>query len=77
SFTACLSCHATDELAGVNLSNYESIMQGGDKGPIVIPGDAENSLLVLTQQTDPPHFGQFTNQQLEQIIAWINAGAEE
>jgi mono/diheme cytochrome c family protein len=77
SFTTCLSCHADGGLAGVNLSSYESIMQGGDNGAIVIPGDAENSRLVLTQQSEPPHFAQFTNQQLEQIIAWINAGAEE
>lgn len=75
SFSVCLSCHAVNGLAGINLSNYESIMQGGDKGAIVIPGDAVNSPLILVQQTKPPHFGQFTNQQLEKIIAWINAGA--
>jgi mono/diheme cytochrome c family protein len=77
SFSVCLSCHAAGGLAGINLSNYESIMLGGDKGAIIIPGDAANSPLVLAQQTEPPHFGQFTNQQLEEIIAWINAGANE
>ncbi len=77
SFSVCLSCHAAGGLAGINLSNYESIMRGGDKGAIIIPGDAANSPLVLAQQTEPPHFGQFTNQQLEEIIAWINAGANE
>lgn len=74
-FSACLECHATNGLAGVNLSNYDAIMQGGNNGAIVLPGNADNSLLVTVQQSDPPHFGQFTNQQLEWIIAWINAGA--
>jgi nitrate/TMAO reductase-like tetraheme cytochrome c subunit/mono/diheme cytochrome c family protein len=77
SFAGCLGCHAADGLAGVNLSNYDSIMQGGDKGAIVIPGDAANSPLVLIQQSKPPHFAQFTNQQMEKIIAWINAGANK
>ena len=76
-FTACLSCHGDGGLAGVNLSSYESIMEGGDGGPIVIPGDAENSPLVQVQQMEPAHFGQFTTAQLELIINWINNGALE
>jgi len=76
-FATCLSCHAEGGLAGVNLSSYASIMQGGDKGLIVIPGDAENSPLVQVQQMEPAHFAQLTNSQLEQIINWINAGAPE
>jgi nitrate/TMAO reductase-like tetraheme cytochrome c subunit/mono/diheme cytochrome c family protein len=76
-FVSCLSCHAENGLAGLNLSSYESIMQGSENGPILIPGDADNSSLVKVQGQEPPHFGRFTNTQLEQIIAWINAGAEE
>jgi hypothetical protein len=64
-------------LGGLDLSNYASITQGGDNGPILIPGDAENSSLVKVQRQEPPHFGRFTNTQLEQIITWINAGAKE
>jgi hypothetical protein len=52
-------------------------MQGGNHGAIVIPGDAENSLLVTIQQSETPHFGQFTNRQLEWVISWINSGANQ
>lgn len=76
-FATCLECHAANGLAGVNLSNFDSIMQGGDRGAIVIPGDAENSSLVTIQQSETPHFAQFTSQQLEWIKAWINAGASQ
>jgi hypothetical protein len=76
-FATCLSCHAEDGLGGLNLSNYESIMLGGANGPILIAGDAENSLLIKVQRQEPPHFGRFNNTQLDQIIAWINAGAKE
>lgn len=76
-FATCLSCHAENGLAGVNLSSYTTIMQGGNHGAIVIPGDAENSLLVTIQQSETPHFGQFTNQQLEWVISWINSGANQ
>lgn len=76
-FATCLSCHAENGLAGVNLSSYTTIMQGGNHGAIVIPGDAENSLLVTIQQSETPHFGQFTNRQLEWVISWINSGANQ
>ncbi len=75
-FTKCLDCHGNDSLKGVNLSSYESIMAGADDGPLVVPGDAENSLIVIAQSQDQAHFGQFTPQELEQIVAWINAGAQ-
>lgn len=76
-FGTCLSCHAVNGLAGVNLSSYAGIMQGGDRGPIVIPGNSGNSSLVTVQSLEIPHFGQFTSQQLELVIAWIDSGANE
>lgn len=76
-FGTCLSCHAVNGLAGVNLSSYAGIMQGGDRGPIVIPGNSGNSSLVTVQSLEILHFGQFTSQQLELVIAWIDSGANE
>ncbi|HSM25539.1 MAG TPA: NapC/NirT family cytochrome c [Anaerolineaceae bacterium] len=76
-FGTCLSCHAVNGLAGVNLSSYTSIMEGGINGPIVIPGDSGSSSLVTIQNLEIAHFGQFTTQQLELVIAWIDSGASE
>jgi len=75
-FGKCLACHAENGQKGVNLSSYEGIMAGGDDGPIVIAGQPDESVLVQTQTGATPHFGQFTPEELAQIIAWIEAGAE-
>jgi len=64
-------------MKGVNLTSYEDIMKGGDDGVIVIPGNANGSPLVLVQSGPLPHFAQFSPQELELIISWINKGAKE
>jgi mono/diheme cytochrome c family protein len=73
----CAGCHAATAQAGVNLANYASIMQGGDNGPIVVPGDPDNSLLVKAQTGSKAHFMQLKPAELETVIEWITAGALE
>jgi hypothetical protein len=50
----CTQCHNqnADSKAGLDLSSYEGLMRGGKNGPVVIPGDPDNSVLV--QITGPP-----------------------
>lgn len=74
--TECSSCHGEDASGGFVITSYADIWNGGDSGAVIIPGDAENSLLVSIQQGGE-HFGQFTPEMLDQVIAWINAGAPE
>ncbi len=76
-FSKCKDCHATGGMKGVNLTSYEDIMKGGDDGAIVIPGNANGSRLILVQSGSQPHFAQFTPQEQELIISWINKGAKE
>ena len=45
--------------------------------PVIIPGDANASLLVQKQSGAQPHFGQLTPEELTLVIDWINAGAPE
>jgi formate dehydrogenase gamma subunit len=72
----CANCHGASALGGLNLSTYADAMQGGASGPVIIPGDGANSLLVIRQQTGD-HPGQFTPEELAQVIEWIDAGAPE
>jgi formate dehydrogenase gamma subunit len=72
----CASCHGAGALGGLNLSTYSDAMQGGNSGPVIIPGDGANSLLVIRQQTGD-HPGQLTEEELAQMIEWIDAGALE
>jgi mono/diheme cytochrome c family protein len=73
----CGSCHGSSGLQGLDLTSYEGIMSGGEKGPVVTPGDALGSLLVQKQTAQHPHFGQFNTDELKLISEWIMAGATE
>lgn len=72
----CTACHGAGALAGLNLSTYSSAMKGGASGPVIIPGDGANSLLVQRQQAGG-HPGQLTPEEIAQVIEWIDAGALE
>ncbi|HMB24396.1 MAG TPA: cytochrome b/b6 domain-containing protein [Anaerolineales bacterium] len=72
----CTACHGAAATGGLNLSSYSDAMKGGNTGPVIIPGDSANSLLVVRQQAGN-HPGQFTSEELAQVIEWIDAGAPE
>jgi mono/diheme cytochrome c family protein len=71
----CGSCHGQNGLQGLNLTTYNDALRGGNDGPVIIPGDPENSILVQKQSGDMPHFGQLTPEELDVVIQWIQAGA--
>jgi hypothetical protein len=73
----CGSCHGENGIGGLNLTTYQTTMEGGVNGPVIIPNDANGSLLVQKQSGEQPHFGQLTPEELSLVIDWINAGAPE
>jgi formate dehydrogenase gamma subunit len=72
----CTACHGASALGGLNLSTYPDAMKGGASGPVIVPGDGANSLLVTKQQAGG-HPGQLTPEEIAQVIEWIDAGALE
>ena len=72
-------CHGT--LGGWDGSSYETVINSGDNGPAVIPGDAENSLLILkimsTQELGAvmPPAGKLPDNIIQLFLTWINEGA--
>jgi len=71
----CSACHNSGQKSGgLDLGTYESVLAGGNSAAGVIPGDAGNSQVVIIQSPGN-HFGQFTGEELAQIIEWIEAGA--
>jgi mono/diheme cytochrome c family protein len=72
----CGTCHGSLATGGLNLTTYADAMAGGSSGEVIIPGDAENSPLVVIQQAGG-HPGQLTPEEIAQVIEWINAGAPE
>ena len=75
----CLSCHgASQQFSGLRLDSREQILKGGKRGPAVIPGNAEASLLTkAVRQTDlkMPVGGKLADAEIGAIEKWIDAGA--
>jgi hypothetical protein len=68
---------------GLDLTSYENLMAGNsDNGPVVIPGDSENSILIQKLSDEPPFGAQMPNYNppldpatIALIAAWIDEGA--
>lgn len=74
----CISCHGVNRVAeGLNLTSYEKVMAGSRNGPMVIPGQADKSLLVRLVETGemPKRGAKPTAEQIQILRDWVNAGA--
>lgn len=77
----CGICHGS--LGGWDASSYQSVMESGDNGPVVNPGDPEASLLaqkLLGTQTigaEMPPGSQLPQDEIQTILDWISAGAQD
>ncbi len=50
----CFGCHSTSALGGLRLDTSEGMLKGGTRGPSLVPGDPETSLLIKAiKQNDP------------------------
>jgi mono/diheme cytochrome c family protein len=73
----CVACHnSNSKLGGLDLSDYQSTLQGGNSGPAFVAGDPENSEIISIQSAGG-HPGQFSEEELAQVIEWIENGALE
>ncbi|MCF6285821.1 MAG: hypothetical protein L3K26_11575, partial [Candidatus Hydrogenedentes bacterium] len=80
----CFKCHGEKKQKGeVRLDDPESIMIGGEEGPVIVAGKPEESkfytLLVLPSEDEdimPAKGGPLTEAQIKAIHAWITAGAK-
>lgn len=75
----CASCHGS--LGGWSAADHDSVVNSGDSGPAVIPGDPEASILAQkllgTQSfgTIMPPSGSLSDSDIQLIVDWIAAGA--
>src|SRR5947208_1634519 len=42
----CFTCHTDTKMGGLQLDSREHALKGGNSGPAVVPGNAEQSLLI-------------------------------
>ncbi len=75
--TRCVICHnPAGKIGGLDLSTYESALAGGNLGAGIIPGDADNSQIIIIQAAGG-HPGQLSPDELAQIREWIANGAPQ
>jgi cytochrome b subunit of formate dehydrogenase len=72
----CGTCHGQTKVGGLSLATYQEALAGGNSGPGIVPGKPDDSQVVLIQQQGG-HPGQLTDEELQQVIEWIEAGAPE
>jgi hypothetical protein len=76
----CVQCHNPQKpRAGLDLTTRERLLQGGEKGPVVIPGSAATSRVVEMvsgpQPRMPKQGAKLTPEEVADIRKWIDDGA--
>jgi hypothetical protein len=76
----CLSCHGSARMSGLDLRQRETALQGGKRGPAIVPGNPDQSVLyrAVARQGDlqmPPGKSGLTSGELAAVRSWIEAGA--
>ncbi len=75
----CVSCHGPDKAKGGLRMDAAGIAEGGDGGPVVVPGKPDESRLIkgVRQFGDlkmPPN-SKLKDQEIADLVAWVKAGA--
>jgi hypothetical protein len=76
--SSCFKCHGGEKTEkGLDLKTYASVMLGSQKGAVITPGNADNSVLfkAVSSGKMPKRGAKLTSGQLDLIKNWINSGA--
>ena len=76
----CYACHTSSKMGGLQLDSREHLMQGGKDGPVVVPGNADASVLIqaIRQTHDRfkmPPTAKLPDQEINDLSVWVKAGA--
>ena len=76
----CQKCHGDEKSeSGLRLDSLAALLQGGDSGPTIVPGDPKNSLLVTVLKhggdVEMPPDTFLPDDQIAVVERWIEAGA--
>jgi mono/diheme cytochrome c family protein len=76
---SCSKCHGGSDgkKGGLDLGTYESMMQGGQDGQVIVPGDAAKSILVklINEGKMPKRAPKLAQEQIDLIAEWVSEGA--
>ncbi len=77
----CWQCHGAEkQKGGLRLDRGDTLLAGGDTGPAVVPGQADESLLISAVRYDPdgyqmPPRGKLGGEAIAILEQWVNEGA--
>ncbi len=76
----CYGCHTSTHMGGLQLDSRENALKGGNSGAAIVPGHADQSLLIqaITQRHEKfkmPPGGKLKPEEIADIESWINNGA--
>jgi len=79
----CYQCHsgAAKELeGGLRLDSREYVLRGGDSGPVVVPGHADESPLIEAvryESLEMPPRGKLPDRVITDLVKWVEMGAPD
>lgn len=79
--SACVECHGPDkQRGGLRLDSRAALLQGGDSGPAIVPGQPEKSLLLKAvhyqdESRRMPPKRQLSRREVEHLTTWVRDGA--
>ena len=81
----CYRCHGgLNHRGGLNFQTRAGMMKGGHDGPVIVPGDPANSLLVRLIRHEgpandpkpmPPRSSKLSDEDIATVERWVKAGA--
>lgn len=76
----CLRCHGPSlPRGGLRVDSREALLQGGGRGPAIVPGHPEQSLLIeavhQTGELKMPRRGKLSDEEIQALTDWIKVGA--
>ena len=76
----CFACHTDAKLGGLRLDSRESAVRGGKSGPAIVPGNADDSLMIQAvsrkhERLKMPPSETLAEADVAILATWIKAGA--
>ncbi|MDB4338755.1 DUF1549 domain-containing protein [Rhodopirellula sp.] len=77
----CFECHSSDAEeveAGLLVESRSAMLDGGDNGPVIVPGDASKSMLIQSvryETLEMPPDSKLSNEEIRSLEKWVEMGA--
>ncbi len=75
----CYGCHAAEkQFAGLRVDSRDALLKGGKRGPAIVPGKPQDSLLIKAvqhQELKMPMGGKLKDSEVAALVEWVRNGA--